>query len=102
MKEQAGARALVALVAGLGVLILAGLLVVAITLAGRLGGDDAEGFGKVALPLPEGCTIAEARAGEDTLVLRLEGLPERGCGQVIVLDLESGRELGRLVAEPQP
>ena len=93
---------MVALVAGLGVLILAGLLVVAITLAGRLGGDGAEGFGEVMLPLPEGCTIAEATSGDGQLILRLEGLAERGCGQVVVLDMESGRELGRIVTTPQP
>ena len=101
MKQQAGARALVALVVGLGILIFAGLIVVAITVAGRIAGGDAEGFGQVALPLPEGCRIAEATSGEGRLILRLEGLAERGCDQVVILDLESGRELGRVAAEPQ-
>ncbi len=102
MKQQAGARALLALVVGLGILIFAGLIVVAVTLAGRLsGGGGGGGFGQVALPLPEGCRIAEATTGEGRLVLRLEGLPERGCDQVVVLDLESGRELGRISAEPR-
>ena len=100
MKQQAGARALMALVIGLGILIFAGLIIVAVTLAGRISGDGGAGFGRVALPLPEGCRIAEATTGEGRLVLRLEGLPERGCDQVILLDLESGRELGRIAAEP--
>ena len=101
MKQQTGARALLALVVGLGILIFAGLIVVAVTLAGRLSGGGGAGFGQVALPLPEGCRIAEATTGEGRLLLRLEGLPERGCDQVIVLDLESGRELGRIAAESQ-
>lgn len=101
MKQQAGARALVALVVGLGILIFAGLIVVAITVAGRIGGGGGEGFGQVALPLLEGCSIAEATTGEGRLILRLEGLAERGCNQVVILDLESGRELGRVAAEPQ-
>ena len=100
MKQQAGARALVALVVGLGILIFAGLIVVAVTVASRIAGDGAAGFGRIALPLPEGCSIAEATPGEGRLVLRLEGLAERGCRQVVILDLESGRELGRIAAEP--
>ncbi len=101
MKQQAGARALVALVVGLGILIFAGLIVVAVTVASRISDGDSPGFGQIALPLPEGCSIAEATAGEGRLLLRLEGLAERGCDQVIILDLESGRELGRIAARPE-
>lgn len=92
-----GARALVALVVFMAILIFVGLLLVGVKIAGSIG-EGASGFGRVALDLPEGCAIAEATAGEGRLVLRLEGLPGRGCRQVVILDLDSGRELGRVDA----
>ena len=95
-----GAKALVALVIFMAILIFAGLLLIGVKLAGNLDGEGPEGFGRVALELPEGCAIAEATAGDKRLVLRLEGLAERGCRQVVILDLESGRELGRIDASP--
>ena len=96
------ARLLVAAVVIMGIMIFAGLALIGARLSGLIGAPgDAACFGSVPLALPEGCTIAEARAGEGRLVLRLEGLAERGCRQVIVLDLESGEELGRVTAEPQ-
>lgn len=97
-----GARALVAIVIFMAILIFAGLLLVGVKLAGKLGGEAPAGFGTVELPLPEGCGIAEATASEGRLLLRLDGLAERGCGQVVVLDLESGQELGRIRAAPAP
>lgn len=92
-----GTRVLVALVVFMAILIFAGLLLIGVKIAGSMGGGTS-GFGQVALDLPAGCAIAEATAGEGRLVLRLEGLPERGCRQIVILDLESGQELGRVDA----
>ncbi len=98
-------QALKVMVIVMGVAIVAILVVVVVTImqrgtSGALSG--AEGFGEVAFTLPAGCTLAAAEAAEGRLILRLEGLPERGCQQVVVLDLESGRELGRITATAAP
>jgi hypothetical protein len=97
-------QALKVLVIGMGVAILAIIAVIIVTLVQRMsGGPDPEaGFGEVALAVPEGCALAQAAAGEGRLILRLEGPPGRGCQQAVVLDLESGRVLGRVTATPRP
>lgn len=59
-------------------------------------------FGDIAVPLPAGCTIAEARTEDDRLILRADGPVGRGCQQVIVIDMASGEVLGRVQAAPQP
>ena len=83
-------------------LIFAGLGVIAFTIAGRVsgGGDAGPGFGEVTLEIPEGCAIAAAESDGVRLILRLEGLAERGCRQVLLLDLETGEPLGRVKAAP--
>ena len=50
------------------------------------------------MPVPEGCVIADSRIEAPYLVLRLDGLAERGCQQVVLVDLESGRVTGRVTA----
>ena len=80
------------------VLILAGMGLLAYGLATRVagGGDAGEGFGVVDVPLPPGCSIAGTEVAEGRLILRLDGLAERGCQQVVVVDMASGEVLGRL------
>jgi hypothetical protein len=64
------------------------------------GPEAGEGFGARDLGLAPGCEIAESAVDGGRLVIRTSGLVEAGCHQVFVLDLESGRVLGRIAAQP--
>ena len=97
-------QALKVLVVVMGLAIVAILAVIIVTVVQRIddGPAKGEGFGEVALTVPEGCALAQVEAAEGRLVLRLDGPPERGCQQAVVLDPESGRVLGRIIAAPGP
>jgi hypothetical protein len=61
------------------------------------------GFDAASVALPAGCVLAEARLEDGRLVLRAGGPLDRpDCQQVILLDPESGAELGRVKIAPQP
>jgi hypothetical protein len=98
------------LVIVMGILILTGLGLLVYGVTQRVsqpdGGDTeragGDGFGEIAVPLPAGCVIAEARSEGGRLVVRLDGPAEQGCQQVIVVDTESGEVLGRLRGKPVP
>lgn len=95
-----GMQALKIVVIAMGLLIVAGLALLFYGLAegvGKLGGGAAP-LGEVVVPVPEGCVIADSRIDVPYLVLRLDGLAERGCQQVVLVDLESGRVTGRVTA----
>lgn len=100
-------QALKALVIFMAVLIVAGMALLVYGLVTRTGGGDGSLFGGgtaaggVDLPVPEGCAIAGAELSGERLVVRLDGLAERDCQQVLVVDLASGRLLGRVRAVPQ-
>ncbi len=109
-------QALKALVILMGVLIVAGVGLLAYGLMTRTGEDGAEGgqassgsetprqsspleeFGTLELALPDGCVVAGSELSGDRLVVRFSGQVERGCQQVVVIDLASGRVLGRVKA----
>jgi hypothetical protein len=104
-------QALKALVIFMGILIMAGMALLVYGLVTRTGGGgetaggDSGGplnapFGEVALALPAGCVIAGSELTGDRLVIRLDGQAERGCQQLVIVDLTSGQELGRLKAVP--
>ena len=101
-------QALKALVIFMGVLIIAGMVLLVYGLVTRTGDGEtgsggapaAAGFGALDLAVPAGCSIAGSELSGNRLVVRLEGLAERGCQQLVVLDLASGRELGRVTAVP--
>jgi len=97
-------QALKVLVIVMGLAIFAVIGVIVVTVVQRVGGESSksEGFGEVSLAVPEGCALAQVEAAEGRLVLRLDGPPERGCQQAVVLDPESGRVLGRIIAAPGP
>jgi len=97
-------QALKVLVIVMGLAIFAVIGVIVVTVVQRIGAGPAkgEGFGEVSLAVPEGCALAQVEAAEGRLVLRLDGPPERGCQQAVVLDPESGRVLGRIIAAPGP
>lgn len=95
-------QALKTLVIVMGIAIVVALAIVVYGIAGRSGPEEAGrgGFGEVVLEVPAGCTIAEAAPEGERLILRLDGLAERGCQQVLVVELATGRLLGRLTARP--
>ncbi len=98
-------RALKTLVIFMGLLIVAGVSLLVYGLATRLSETEEpapRGAAETALALPEGCTLAEARAEEGRLILRSDGPAARGCQQVIVLDPESGQVLSRVTVVPRP
>jgi len=97
-------QALKVLVVVMGVAIFAILAVIVVSVIQRVGGGSAktEGFGELRLAVPEGCTLAEVEAAEGRLVLRLDGPPNRGCQQAVLIDPDSGQVLGRITAVPGP
>jgi len=98
-------QSLKALVVFMGLLIVAGLGLVVYGMMGQLSGGPGAGggFDAASVPLPAGCSLAQAEIGEGRLVLRAEGPADRpDCQQVILLDPESGAELGRITVAPQP
>ncbi len=97
-------HALKGFVVFMGLLIVAGLALVVYAMVTRVsdGTGSAGGFDATTVPLPAGCTLAEARIEAGRLVLRAEGPAERGCQQVILLDPESGKVLGRITVAPEP
>jgi len=98
--ETRSPKGLIALVVIMSVLIVAGLIVVVVTIAIRLG-DGSVGFEAADLQIPGGCQVVETVPADDRLVLRL-GTAER-CNQVLIVDMATGKLLAtiRLVAEPQ-
>jgi len=96
-------QALKTLVIFMGVLIVLGLALLAYGLFGRMSATQGSGaFGEVTLPLPAGCVLAEAHAEGERLIVRSDGPVERGCQRVFVIDLPSGRVLGRVGAGAAP
>lgn len=93
-------QALKFLVIVMAVLILGGIGLLAYGLATRLDEGGGAVFEAIELPLPPGCTIAGTEVSENRLVLRFEGLAERGCQQVVVVDMTSGRILGQVRGVP--
>ena len=92
------------LVIGLGIAIVAVLAVIIVTIAQRLSAPDADtaAFGALQVPLPAGCSLAEASLSEERLLLRYDGPAERDCQQLVVVDLTSGQVLGSVTAKPAP
>lgn len=92
-------RALKALVIGMGILIAAGLAVVVVTIAGRVGDKKpAEATanrptGSAPIAVPAGATILETDLDSGQIALRLR-LAD-GAMAVFVYDLKSGTRIGR-------
>ena len=84
----------------MGVAIVAGFAVIALTIAMRVGGDDtgssqdAEGPWRQAVEVPQGCALSQADVAEDQLLLRLEGPQDLGCQKLLLLDSGSGEIVG--------
>ncbi len=93
-------QGLKALVIGMGVLIVLGFVVLVIGLADKFSRLDEADSGQTEVPVPDGCSLAETLAEGDRLLLRLEGPADRGCAQIVVVDLESGKVVRRLHLAP--
>ena len=84
-------QALKFLVVGMGVLIVAGITVVVVTIAGR-GGIERPGFGTVRVALPQGNAVVETAVSGDRIVLRLRGAD--GGQRLLLIDAGTGKALG--------
>ncbi|WP_340120100.1 hypothetical protein [Pelagibius sp. 7325] len=119
-------QALKALVIFMAVLIVAGMVLLVYGLITRTGGDGAGDeapaappaapgiapagvvstptavtpFGTLDLAVPDGCSLAASELAGDRLVVRFTGQPARGCQLLVIVDLASGREIGRVKAVP--
>jgi hypothetical protein len=82
------------------VLIVAGLALLVYGLVTRTGGGEGGGVTSLDLAVPDGCRIAGSALDGERLVLRLDGLAERDCQQVLVVDLAGGRLIARVRAVP--
>jgi len=96
-----------ALVIFMGLLILAGLGLLVYGVVGQVSkvsdAGASDGFKAASVALPAGCFLAEAHIDEGRLVLRVEGPPSYPeCQLVILLDPDTGAELGRITFAPQP
>lgn len=98
--ERAMMRALTVVTVVMGIAILVALALVAYGILRSNGPSAGEGFGTKDLGLAPGCEIAGSTVDDDRLVIRTTGLVEADCHQVFVLDLESGRVIGRITAQP--
>lgn len=101
-------RGLKTLVIVMGVLIVAGLVVVVATIvsriSSRMAGTTASApatLGDVVLPLPAGCRVAEMTVAGERLWLRLESSSGSGadaaCADILILDPATAKLVGRLV-----
>ncbi len=87
---------LVAVVAGMGLLILAGVTTIGLTIAHRMVAVP-PAAPDVVLDEPAGTRIVEVSALSDRLALRLQG---GGPDRVVVVDLRNGKVIGRAALAP--
>jgi hypothetical protein len=90
-------QAIKALVIGMGVLIVAGMIILVYgvtTNLGKssLGGGSVQGFGDVRVTLPAGAAVEDARLDGETLVVRVRGPGD--TAQVILFRRDDGKRLG--------
>jgi len=106
-------RALKIAVVVMGVMIVVGLAVIAVTIVKRLGGASGPepaiavpyvpgapltGFDPATVPLPAGARLQQIVPAGDRLVLHMAG--EGGKDVLMVLDMAGGRVLGSFLLEP--
>ncbi len=93
-------RALKALVIGMGVLIVAGLVVLAYAIVDKAGKPEAASVAQSSIFIPKGAEIAETALGEGRIALRLT-LAD-GSGRLILIDAATGRVTGTIELKRQP
>lgn len=91
-------QALKFLVGVMGLLIVAAIVVIVVTIFNRTARMAAApaALEGAALPLPPGCRIGEMTSAEGRIWLRLEG--GEACNRLFVLDAESGKLVGEIGA----
>ncbi|MFO0995444.1 MAG: hypothetical protein U1F33_02090 [Alphaproteobacteria bacterium] len=91
-------RLLKGLIIVMGVLIVAGLGVVAVTITNRMGGAAPKaskgGFGAAALAIGPGCQIVETQLSGDRMLVRTGG--GAGCARIHIVDVTTGALVGTL------
>ena len=107
-------RALKGLVIFLGILILAGLTIIAIEIFDRYGNssdvrqsvgkktnvfEEVRRFGKKKIIIPKGTKILETNISEHTIVLRLNLLD--GNYGLLVIDKNKGEQIGLIILEKE-
>lgn len=87
-----------ALVIGMGVLIVIGMGLVVYGMVRQADKLSNRGsFGEAVIPLPDGCSVAEAAPGDrGVVVIRLQGAAD-ACRQVLVFDSLRGELRGRIL-----
>ena len=90
-------QAIKALVIGMGVLIVAGMIILVYGVTTRfgktsLGGGKGQGFDEVNVTLPSGSEVLDARLDGDTLVVRMRD--GAGATRVILFRREDGKRIG--------
>jgi hypothetical protein len=85
-------RALMTAVVVMGVLIVAGVVTIVVTIVGRMGAGAAATATSSLIDEPAGTHIAGVAALSDRLALTLQG---GGPDRVVVVDLRSGRIVAR-------
>ncbi len=98
-----------ALVIGLGILILICVGLLAYGLVAKTGFKNSskpkpseqstESFGDIVINNANECDIADIKAEDGTLLLRLGG-SSASCQQVVVIEIRSGKVLGKIRLEP--
>ncbi len=87
--------ALKALVIGMGILIIVGVVVLFATLASRMGGNKQAWESRVALP--DGFGLVGVAGTQDRVILHTRG--PKGEAVLLTLDPATGKTLGRVVIE---
>jgi len=89
------------LVIFLGIIILGGLTVLAVTIVSRApDSTGAKPFEMTKFQLPKGAYIEETNTEKNRLILRLR--LEGGGGRILILSLKDGTLLGTIELERQP
>ena len=93
---------LLVIVLGLGVVVGLSLVIWGLgQQAGRL--KQKSDFGELSIPFPSECRLAEASGdGTGRVWLRFEGLVERGCRQILIVDWAGHRVSGRILLPAPP
>ncbi|MEO1193354.1 MAG: hypothetical protein AAFY02_16455 [Pseudomonadota bacterium] len=93
-------KAIKAAVIIMAVLLVLGFGFVAVTIIGRLSGDQTpEVRGDVTLAVPDECRLADAWSAGGLLYLRLSG--PRACDLILLVDPDSQKEFGRIALSNQ-
>lgn len=90
------------LVIGMGVLIVLGMGGVAYGIYANMQrwqeSASGDGWGDLAVTLPQGSRVTHMQAADDLLYLHHEGA---GVGGVVVVDSQRGRVVGRIILKPE-